>query len=72
MLRVSTEEDLLGDSQARETQAFDVFFEQAFFDDMKGRLELYLEDIPEERENWSVLEGTDCIKVRSLRFNLSN
>ncbi|KAK7468364.1 hypothetical protein VKT23_002880 [Stygiomarasmius scandens] len=66
MLRVAEEEDLLGDSQARRVQTYDVFYEKALFEDMKGRLEVYLEDISEEKGEWAVLEDRESIRNLQL------
>ncbi|THV01231.1 FAD dependent oxidoreductase [Dendrothele bispora CBS 962.96] len=62
MVRVAEEEGLVEDSQARRVQTYDVFYEKVFLDDMKSRLEVYLEDIPEEKDQWTVyLEDRESI-----------
>ncbi|KAJ7596303.1 FAD dependent oxidoreductase [Mycena floridula] len=57
LLRVAKEEGLLEDSQAREVQTFDVFFAKEMLELSKKKLAAYLVDIPEETENWEVLEA---------------
>ena len=63
MLRIAVEEGLLQDSQCREVQTFDVFFEKEMFELSKVKLKAYLDDIPEETEKWTILEGEESLKV---------
>lgn len=65
LIRVAKEEDLLETSQCREVETYDVFFEQGLFEISKEKLRTYLDDNPEETENWAVLESTAHLQVRS-------
>ncbi|KAF5361712.1 hypothetical protein D9758_007295 [Tetrapyrgos nigripes] len=66
LLRVAEEEDLLVDSQTRRVQAYDVYHDRTLFEDMKGRLAVYLEDMPEEKEKWAVIEDRASIQALQL------
>ncbi|THV01232.1 FAD dependent oxidoreductase [Dendrothele bispora CBS 962.96] len=66
-LKVSKEEGLDVDSQIRRVQTYDVFFDKGLLDEMKERLAVYLEEIPEEKDKWTVLE--DRKLLQDLQFH---
>ncbi|KAK6992175.1 J domain-containing protein [Favolaschia claudopus] len=55
LIHVCEEEDILEDSQCREVETFDVFFDQETFDAALENLDLYLHDLPEQRKMWRIL-----------------
>lgn len=63
LLSVATDENLLEDSQCREVEALDAFYEPSLFDEAKGKLETYKRDLPEESSRYQIYEGLDKIKV---------
>ncbi|KIY48018.1 FAD dependent oxidoreductase [Fistulina hepatica ATCC 64428] len=60
LLAVASSEGLLRDSQCRQIEAVDVFFEQSFFDESKAKLSTYLEDFPDQRSHWRVVDTLEC------------
>ncbi|KAK7041797.1 hypothetical protein VNI00_009086 [Paramarasmius palmivorus] len=66
LIQVAREENLLEDSQARVVQTFDVFFDKTFFEDSKECLKVYLDDFPEEKNKWDVLEDAQAIESLQL------
>ncbi|KAJ7612451.1 FAD dependent oxidoreductase [Mycena polygramma] len=60
LIRVSREEDILADSQCREVETFDVFFDDETFDLAVQKLTVYLDEMPEQRELWRVLDAEEC------------
>ncbi|KAF8879742.1 FAD dependent oxidoreductase [Infundibulicybe gibba] len=57
LLGVAVEEDLVERSQCREVRTFDVYHSRALFEEMKRRFEVYREDMPDEGDEYQVLEG---------------
>jgi glycine/D-amino acid oxidase-like deaminating enzyme len=49
----------LGDSEAREVQTFDVYYDSEGFTKARSQLETYLADFPHERPNWLVHGGEE-------------
>ncbi|KAJ7504389.1 nucleotide-binding domain-containing protein [Mycena galericulata] len=66
LIQVSKEEDIIADSQCREVETFDVFFEEEIFDSAVRNLSLYLNDLPEQRDTWRVLSQEQCVKDLQL------
>ncbi|TRM69265.1 FAD dependent oxidoreductase [Schizophyllum amplum] len=60
LLQVAEEEGLLEDSQCRQVETFDVFFEQSLFDSAKERLADYLDDLESENNYWKVYGKSEC------------
>jgi hypothetical protein len=71
LIQVSKEEDILADSQCREVETFDVFFDQETFDSAVRNLTVYLDELPEQRKMWRVVSPEECVKVnvRCLLFD---
>ncbi|KAF7356564.1 Fad dependent [Mycena venus] len=67
LIRVSKEEDILADSQCREVETFDVFFEQEAFDLAVQNLNAYLDEMPEQRRMWRIVGVEECVK--NLQFS---
>lgn len=67
LLRIAKEENLLHDSQARNVQDFDVYFNDELFEGAKEGLKEYLRDMPAEIGNFKVYEGRQNIEVRRRR-----
>lgn len=66
LLSVATDENLLEDSQCREVEALDAFYEPSLFNEAKGKLETYKRDLPEESSRYQIYEGPDKIKNLQL------
>ncbi|KAJ6518843.1 FAD dependent oxidoreductase [Mycena sanguinolenta] len=67
LLRVAEEDDILTDSQCRKVETFDVFFEQGAFDTGVEKLNMYLDEMPEQRGVWRIVGKDECIK--DLQFS---
>ena len=63
LLDVAEEEGLLGDSQARKVEAFDVFHDKKLFSQAKEWLREYREDLPEESANYKIYETPEELEV---------
>ncbi|KAJ6612499.1 hypothetical protein B0H10DRAFT_1807341, partial [Mycena sp. CBHHK59/15] len=61
LIRVANEENILADSQCREVETFDVFFDQETFAVAAKNLNVYLNDFPEQGEMWRVVGVEECI-----------
>ncbi|KAJ6610226.1 FAD dependent oxidoreductase [Mycena sp. CBHHK59/15] len=66
LIRVANEENILADSQCREVETFDVFFDQETFAVAAKNLDVYLNDFPEQREMWRVVGVEECIHELQL------
>lgn len=66
LLSVATEENLLEESQCREVEALDAFYEPSLYNEAKGKLETYKKDLPEESSRYQIYEGSDEIKNLQL------
>jgi L-2-hydroxyglutarate oxidase LhgO len=62
-------EEGFGDGQFRDVTSLTAVFDQDIFRDFKCNLEALLEDFPEERGRYSVLDGEEAQKVRFGLFN---
>ncbi|KAJ7247630.1 FAD dependent oxidoreductase [Mycena haematopus] len=67
LLRVAEEDGILADSQCREVETFDVFFEQETFDSAVQSLNMYLDEMPEQRRMWRIVDAEECAK--DLQFS---
>ncbi|KAJ7668313.1 FAD dependent oxidoreductase [Mycena rosella] len=67
LIRVSKEEDILADSQCREVETFDVFFDPETYDSAIQNLKEFLDDMPDQRKMWRVVGAEECVK--SLQFS---
>ncbi|KAJ7765416.1 nucleotide-binding domain-containing protein [Mycena maculata] len=67
LIQVSKEENILADSQCREVETFDVFFEQEMFDLAVRSLTLYINEMPEQSEAWRLVGKEEC--VQDLQFS---
>ncbi|KAJ6591583.1 FAD dependent oxidoreductase, partial [Mycena vulgaris] len=66
LIQVSKEEDILADSQCREVETFDVFFDHETYELAIRNLAAYLNDIPEQRRMWRVVGVDECVKDLQL------
>ena len=66
LLAVAEEEGLLQDSQCREVEAFDVFYDATLYETAKALLSAYKKDLPVESINYRIYEGVECIKVHQF------
>lgn len=62
-------EDGYGDAQFRNVQSLTAVFSQDILQDFKDNLAALLEDFPEERQNYSVIDGEEAQKVGSRSSN---
>ncbi|KAH7920486.1 FAD dependent oxidoreductase [Leucogyrophana mollusca] len=67
MKRVAAEEHLVEESQCREVEAVDVYFDQGLFEKAKRKLEVYRRDMPVESSSYRVFEASEAIE----KFHLS-
>ncbi|KAF8641546.1 hypothetical protein AX16_009923 [Volvariella volvacea WC 439] len=67
LMTVAEEEDLLEESQCRGVETFDVYHNKSAFADAKRRLARYLNDLPSEKEAYSVYETRESLE--SLQFS---
>ena len=72
LLSIATEENLLEESQCREVEALDAFFELSLYNEAKGKLETYKKDLPEESSRYQIYEGSDEIKVSRFPFRMDD
>lgn len=66
LLKVAEEEGLLGDSQCRKVDAFDVYHDANLFRQAKAWLQEYQEDLPEESANYRVYERPEELAALQL------
>lgn len=66
LLAVASEENLLGDSQCRETQSYDVYQDTGLYHSAKQLLEIYKRDLPLEGSEFEVVENKDALAVGDL------
>ncbi|KAJ7442267.1 FAD dependent oxidoreductase [Mycena latifolia] len=66
LIQVSKEEDILADSQCREVETFDVFFDSETYDLAIQNLTVYLDEMPEQRKMWRVVGAEECVKDLQL------
>jgi hypothetical protein len=63
LLGVAAEENLLEESQCRETQTYDVFQDRNLYRYAKELLEVYKRDLPSEGAEYEVIEDEEALKV---------
>lgn len=63
LLAVATEEGLLEDSQCRQVEAFDVFYDAGRYKAAKAKLTTYQRDLPAESAEYKSYEGPDDMRV---------
>ena len=56
-------EDILKESQVRDTEHLEVFFERDAFAEAKQGLEAWKADMPDESQGFDAYEGNEAIKV---------
>jgi hypothetical protein len=66
LLAVAAEEGLLEDSQCRQVEAFDVFYDAGRFKEAKSQLAVYQRDLPVESAEYKSYEGSDEMRVSHL------
>ena len=66
LLSVAAEEDAIKESQCREVESLDVYFDRHLFEQAKKQLLAWKEDMPVESQNFSWEEGEEAVKVRHL------
>ncbi|KAF8216541.1 FAD dependent oxidoreductase [Mycena galopus ATCC 62051] len=66
LMKVSKEDGIVADSQCREVETFDVFFEQKTFDYAVQNLNKYLDEMPEQRRMWRLVGPDECIESLQL------
>lgn len=68
LLKVASEENLLDQSQCREVQTFDVFYNQEMFDLAKTHLKTYQNDMPGDdgAGGYAVIERNEDLQVCQL------
>jgi hypothetical protein len=64
LIHVSKEENILADSQCREVETYDVFFDKETYDLAIEKLGVYLNEMPEQEKMWRVVSAEECVKVR--------
>ncbi|KAJ6581543.1 FAD dependent oxidoreductase [Mycena capillaripes] len=70
LIRVSEEDDILADSQCRQVETFDVFFDQETFDSAVRNLAVYLDEMPEQRKMWRIVDAEECVKDLQMSQNV--
>ncbi|KAF7319390.1 FAD-dependent protein [Mycena chlorophos] len=63
LLKISTEEELLEDSQCRPVDTFDLHLEQATYDAAKANLDAYLRDLPDQQDRWSLVQNVEDLQL---------
>jgi hypothetical protein len=63
ILAAATEENLLDESQCREIEALDVFYDPKSYQIAKSKLATYRRELPEESVTYKCYEGADDMKV---------
>jgi hypothetical protein len=63
LIRVGEEENILADSQCREVETFDVFYDQQTLDGAIQNLAAYLDDMPDQAGMWRVIGAEECTDV---------
>lgn len=63
LLAGAAEEGLLEESQCREVEAFDVFYDPGLYQEAKAKLAGYKKDLPAESAPFKVYETIDEIQV---------
>ncbi|KAJ7890489.1 FAD dependent oxidoreductase [Mycena olivaceomarginata] len=66
LIQVGKEEEILVDSQCREVETFDVFFEQETFDSAVQNLNICLDEMPEQRGKWRIVDAEECVQDLQL------
>ncbi|KAF9014891.1 FAD dependent oxidoreductase-domain-containing protein [Cyathus striatus] len=66
LLSVADQEGLLGQSQCRVVEAFDVFLDQTLYKNAKVQLDHFCKDMPEESKHYKIYEGTRAIRDLQL------
>ncbi|KAJ7115955.1 FAD dependent oxidoreductase [Mycena epipterygia] len=66
LIQVSEDEHILVDSQCREVETFDIFFDHATYDLAVQKLTAYLNEMPEQRKMWRVVDTEECVKDLQL------
>ncbi|KAF7298801.1 FAD-dependent protein [Mycena indigotica] len=62
-LNVCKAVDVGADSQCRKVDTFDLYLDQEEFNTGKANLEAYLQDFPEQRPIWRIVDNLDSIQV---------
>jgi hypothetical protein len=61
--RVSEEEGILEDTQCREVEHCDVYYDRKLFESTKKKIEVYRKDMPEEAAEVQIYESKEGIEV---------
>ena len=66
LLNVAAEEDAIKESQCREVESLDVYFDQHLFEQAKNQLSNWKADMPVESKNFNWEEGETAAQVRTF------
>lgn len=71
MLAIAQKEDIMTESQLRETEHVEVHLKQESFDEARQQLEAWKADMPEVADEFTAREGAADLEVRPLPFHES-